>query len=116
MGDFRPQCVLVAYQGHARGLGAAAVWSVNIAALGATLPDLVVWLDMEPEAALARQQGTDRIGSESIDLHRRVREGYENMSTVDSNIVRVDAAGPPDDTLRQVLSVLRHSGWLPGQP
>ncbi|HSG80090.1 MAG TPA: dTMP kinase, partial [Acidimicrobiia bacterium] len=49
----------LAYQGGARGLGIETVRAVNEAGLQGVWPDLVVLLDMEPAAALAREDTAD---------------------------------------------------------
>lgn len=68
-----------AYQGHARGLDLATLRAANAAATGGLTPDLTVWLDLDPEAGLARKDGEAeaiRTGLESLDFHRKVRAGY----------------------------------------
>ncbi len=101
------------YQGYARRLGIGRVWSVNRSALGGTLPDLVVWLDMDAGAALARQQGTDRIGAADLAWHREVWKGYRSLWTSDrGRMVRVDAAAPAERIAERLVSVLEMRGWL----
>ena len=103
----------LAYQGYARRLGVGRVWSVNRPALGGTLPDLVVWLDMDAEAALARQQGTDRIGAADLAWHREVWKGYRGLWTSDrGRMLRVDAAAPTQRIADRLVSVLEERGWL----
>lgn len=68
-----------AYQVHARGLDAVVVRTANRAATGGLEPDLVVYLDLDPAAGLARKQGegaTIATGLEGLAFHRKVREGY----------------------------------------
>ena len=103
----------LAYQGYARRLGVGRVWAVNSPALGGTLPDLVVWLDMDPEAALGRQQGTDRIGAAGLAWHREVWKGYRSLWASDrGRMVRVDAAAPTRRIAERLVSVLEKRGWL----
>ena len=103
----------LAYQGYARRLGVDRVWSVNGPALGGTLPDLVVWLDMDAEAALSRQQGRDRIGAADLAWHREVWRGYRSLWTSDGGrMVRVDAAAPTERIAERLVSVLEKRGWL----
>jgi dTMP kinase len=68
-----------AYQVHARGLDAVVVRTANRAATGGLEPDLVVYLDLDPAAGLARKQGEGAAiatGLEGLAFHRKVREGY----------------------------------------
>ncbi|MXX44895.1 MAG: dTMP kinase, partial [Acidimicrobiia bacterium] len=103
----------LAYQGYARRLGVGRVWSVNRPALGGTLPDLVVWMDMDAGAALARQQGRDRIGAADIAWHREVWKGYRSLWTSDrGRMMRVDAAAPTERIGERLVSVLEKRGWL----
>ncbi|CAN5858834.1 dTMP kinase [soil metagenome] len=83
----------LAYQGGARGLGVEEVRSVNEAGLGGIVPDLVVVLWVDPEDALARQEGVDRIGGEGEDFQRSVADAYRLLAERDPAGVRlVDAS------------------------
>ena len=42
------------YQGYARGLGIENVWAINRFAIGDLMPDVTLYLDIEPEVGLAR--------------------------------------------------------------
>ena len=103
----------LAYQGYARRLGVGRVWSVNCPALDGTLPDLVVWMDMDAKAALARQQGRDRIGAADPAWHREVWKGYRSLWTSDQGrMVRVDASAATETIAERLVSVLEERGWL----
>lgn len=103
----------LAYQGYARRLGVERVWSVNAPALGGTLPDLVVWLDADAEAALARQQGSDRIGAGDLAWHREVWKGYRSLWAAERDrMVRVDAAAPAERVAERLVTILEKRGWL----
>ena len=103
----------LAYQGYARRLGIGRVWAVNSPALGGTLPDLVLWMDLDAGAALARQQGRDRIGAADLAWHQEVWKGYRSLWTSDrGRMVRVDAAAPIERTAERLVSVLEKRGWL----
>lgn len=74
----------VAYQGGGRRLGVDLVRSLNQVATRGVKPDVTFLLDLDPAAGLVRLKEAgderpatpDRIESESIDFHRRVREAY----------------------------------------
>lgn len=68
-----------AYQVHARGLDAVIVRTANRAATGGLEPDLIVYLDLDPAAGLARKEGEGAAiatAHEGLAFHRKVREGY----------------------------------------
>ena len=105
----------LAYQGYARRLGIGRVWSINAPALGGTLPDLVVWLDMDPEVALSRQEGRDRIGAADVSLHREVWKGYRSLwASGRGRMLRIDAAAAPERIAGRLVSILEERGWLGG--
>ncbi len=68
----------VVYQGHARGLDLWQIEYINNMATGNLKPDLTILLDALPEVGLGRKRNveTDRFDNESIEFHRRVRDGY----------------------------------------
>jgi dTMP kinase len=67
-----------AYQGYARGLDLNLLEQVNRMATGGLAPDLTLLLDLKPEDGLFRKRGDhwDRLESESVDFHNKVRKGY----------------------------------------
>lgn len=89
----------MAYQGQARGLDLETLRLANRAATGGLEPDLVLWLDVEPEDGLARKLGESEAiltGLENIDFHRKVRAAYaEQMAAAPPGTwVRIDASRP----------------------
>lgn len=79
----------VAYQGYGRGLDLELINLLNKAATQDLLPDLTVFLDVEVESGLARKKGRpggqtgerDTFESETLEFHRRVREGYLELAS-----------------------------------
>jgi dTMP kinase len=94
----------LAYQGDARGLGRHPVEEVNRFATGGVLPDLVVLLDLDPAAGLARRaRAHDRIEGQDLDFHRRVRQAFLDLAAADPGRFRVvDAAAPVDEVAARV--------------
>lgn len=83
----------VVYQGYGRGLELDRLRELNRFATGGLKPDLTLLFDIEPEFGLARVENKDRLDSESLDFHRRVREGFlAEMELDPERWVRVDAA------------------------
>lgn len=84
----------IAYQGAARGLGVGEVISLCEAATDGLWPDLTVLLRLDPEAGLARAEGTDRFEAEGLDLQRAVAEAYEEIAQIAADrFVVIDADG-----------------------
>ena len=73
----------LAYQGLGRGLAAAELERVLRWATGDLRPQLTVLLDVDPEAGLGRFEGRDRIEAESVEFHRRAREGFLVLAAAD---------------------------------
>ncbi len=100
-----------AYQVHARGLDEAQVRAANAIATGGLEPDLVVYLDIDPEAGLRRKHGETeaiRTGLEGLAFHRKVREGYLRQATADpARWVVIDAALPPAEVANRAWAAIR---------
>jgi dTMP kinase len=102
----------LAYQGWGRGLDLDLLRRLNDLATNGATPDLVVLLDMEVEAGLARKPGggIDNFESESIEFHNRVREGYLTLASENPDRwLVVDATLPPDrveETIWERVSAL----------
>ena len=71
-----------AYQGYGRGLDIETVKRVNKIATGGLTPNLTIFLDVPPEEGFRRKvkDKPDRFETESIDFHRKVREGYLKLA------------------------------------
>ena len=87
----------LAYQGYARGLGINEVFSVNKFAIEDLMPDLTLYLDLDPQIGLnriAKNKGREinRLDLEEINFHIKVREGYEEvLKMFPERMVRIDA-------------------------
>ncbi|MDE0108753.1 MAG: dTMP kinase [Bryobacterales bacterium] len=105
----------VAYQGYGRGLGSAAVQELNRIACGDLQPDVTLWLDIEPAAALARARkresgrsaDRDRMESEALEFFLRVREGYAHMHAEQpQRIRRIAADGSVSEVSERVMAAV----------
>jgi len=96
----------VVYQGAARGLGEERVAELNRWATGEVVPDLVVLLDVDPAAGLARAAGSgepDRLESAGLSFHRAVRAAYRRRAAADpERYLVVDADQPVEAIHAQV--------------
>jgi dTMP kinase len=83
------------YQGQGRGLTMSTVRAVSTVAVQGLMPDLTILLDLSEEKGMERKHGTqaDRFEKESLDFHRRVRDGYLGLAAAEpSRWLVVDAS------------------------
>ena len=73
----------IAYQGAGRTLSSEEVGRISRWATGGLTPDLTVILDQLPSLGLARITEGDRLESESLDFHERVRDEYAILAGAD---------------------------------
>ncbi|MDX6213036.1 MAG: dTMP kinase [Frankiales bacterium] len=95
----------VAYQGAGRVLPADQIRKLSDWATDGLLPQLTVVLDIDPAIGLRRfAEPADRIESESLEFHRRVRSGFlEIAAPRPDRYLVVDATLP----VEQVFSLVR---------
>lgn len=89
----------VAYQAYARGLDPIEVRDLSLWATAGLQPDLVVFLDVPVEVARARVSGVapDRLESETVAFHERVRSGFRAQAAADPDRwVVVDSTASAD--------------------
>lgn len=96
----------LAYQGYARRLGIDEVWAINAFAIGETMPDLTVFFDIAPEEGLARiaandQREENRLDNESINFHRNVYEGYQELIRRYPDRIQVTDASLPKEQVTE---------------
>lgn len=86
----------LAYQGAGRSLSGSQVAVLSRWATGGLVPGLTVVLDVDPALGLARARGTgspDRLESEPLDFHQRVRTGFLELAAAERHrYAIVDAA------------------------
>ncbi len=99
------------YQGVARGLGMKAVYEVNQMAIRGNLPDMTIYLDIDPEVALNRiatnNRETNRIDLESLDFHKKIRAGYLDVAEMHADRYRiVNADQTPEEVFADVVACI----------
>jgi dTMP kinase len=107
----------LAYQGYGRGLSLAELRAATDLAIGSTLPDLTVLIDLSVEAANERRarDSKDRFESADENFHQRVRQGYLEIAAVASEKwVIVDGAGTVDEVVARVEQELTLLPWHRG--
>ncbi len=75
----------IAYQGGGRGIDSETIDKLNSFSTGDIIPDITFILDVPPEIGLERARGygkkeLDRLESEDLDFHLRVRETFLTLA------------------------------------
>lgn len=104
----------LAYQGWARGLGIEKLADINGWFLKGVWPDLTIVLDIDPAKSLKRISGKkDRLESEALEFHRKVREGFLKLSEIYPDRIKVvDASQSPHEIFKTILFELKKSGII----
>ena len=105
------------YQGIARGLPFDSVRAINAFAIGGTLPQLTLVLDMDSTTAWQRihQSGRelDRIESQPQSFFEKVRQGYLEVARAEPSRVKIiDASASPEavhESIWQLLTAQPHA-------
>jgi dTMP kinase len=103
-----------AYQGFGRGLPLEALQLITQFATQNLIPDLTLYLDIAPEIGLQRRERggevLNRLDRETLEFHKRVREGY--LTLIKENPGRwrtIDASGTLEEVHRAVKNVLKQA-------
>ncbi|MGY1751972.1 dTMP kinase [Blastococcus sp. SYSU D01042] len=108
----------LAYQGAGRTIPLDDVRMLSRWATGGLRPDLTVLLDLPPETGLARARGrsvADRMESESLEFHQRVRQTFRALAESDPDRYLVLDASQGPDHLAAAIRV-RVADLLSGLP
>ncbi len=102
------------YQGYCRGIGIDEVYELNQFATEGIMPNITIYLDVEPEIGLQRvnsgNREVNRLDLESLEFHKKVREGYLLLAKKYSNRYRViDANQTLDSVYNDVIEVLKNA-------
>lgn len=101
----------IVYQGIARNLGIQRVKEINDFAIDGLEPDLVLFFDINPEKALNRKlsQGNgDRLENEKLDFHKRVYEGYKEISKIYPEIISINADKGIDELFSDIKNIINN--------
>ncbi|EHJ56606.1 thymidylate kinase [Streptococcus urinalis FB127-CNA-2] len=102
----------VAYQGFGRGLDVEAINWLNQYATDNRKPDLTFFFDVPSEIGLKRISLSDdrevnRLDLEKLEMHQKVREGYQELAQKESQrIKKIDATKPFEQVIQDVLDIL----------
>lgn len=93
----------VAYQGYGRGLGPDYVRNLSLWATRDLVPNLTVLLDVDPSIGLSRVQSPDRLESEPIEYHQRVRQAFVEIAAANPDRYLVVDADQDKDAIAQQI-------------
>lgn len=100
----------LAYQSFARGLDFQTIVTINEWAAGGLMPDLTFLFRITAELGLGRAVGRapDRLEQESLDFHRLVEAGYEDLAVkYAERFVLIDGRDPVEEIHKQVVEAVR---------
>lgn len=96
-----------AYQGYGRGIALSDIEFLNQFAADGLEPDLTFLFDLDPEIGMARRgKPTDRIEAAGMAFHRKVRDGYLDISSRHSRFRVIDASQPLDVVVETVTKII----------
>lgn len=97
----------LAYQAYGRGMDEEVIRDLQAIATNGVLPNLTVYVDIEPETGQARtaaRGAQNRLDGLDIDFHRRVRAGYRALAAAEpERWLVVDGNDSPEDIHRAIL-------------
>jgi dTMP kinase len=95
------------YQGIARGLPLESVRAINAFAIGGTLPQLTLVLDMDSATARQRIHQTgrelDRIESQPQSFFEKVRQGYLEVARAEPSRVKIIVASATPEVVHESI-------------
>ncbi|MFC2091438.1 dTMP kinase [Elusimicrobiota bacterium] len=101
----------LAYQGYGRGLDMKLIKQLNRISTSGIKPNITFILDIDVEDGLKRVQEAngkfDRLESENIGFHKKVRTGYIELSREDPNIVVLDGGNYQDKICHKMIQILK---------
>jgi len=97
-----------AYQGYGRGIDLGLIESLNDHATDGLRPDVTFLIDISAETAVQRKTTEhDRIEIEAVEFHRRVRQGFLELTSKDPNAVVIDGDRTLDEIAEDVARYLQ---------
>lgn len=101
----------LAYQGWGRGLGIDKVYQMNLLATDGILPDLTVYIDVDPQVGIKRikenKRAEDRLDLEDLAFHQKVYSGYREVAKrFKDRFVTVEGNRTADAVYLDVLKII----------
>lgn len=97
----------MAYQGHARGLGADKVAAVHAAVMDGFTPDMTILFDIDPilsqKRVKTRGEDLSRFDTEELEFHKKLRTAFKQIAEDNADRFHtVDAASSRDAITTQI--------------
>ena len=103
----------LAYQGYARGIDKAVIYTLNEIVVPDMKPFLTFLLDMDVEEGLRRNrraQKEDRFELETVEFHTRVRKGFHLIAAEEPERIKIiDASVSAEEVSRKVIEILEEA-------
>jgi len=110
-----------AFQGYGRGIDIALIEKIHDIVLEGLKPDITFLLDIDPEAGLNRAISgltsgercvkESRFEQESLNFHKRVRDGYISLAEKDpSRFFMIDASMGIDAVAGKIIEIIENMG------
>lgn len=99
----------IAYQGAGRELGMEMVEGINAPAVAGKMPDLTVFLSVDPGEGIRRRGRSsvkDRLEEEEDAFHQRVGDAFLQMTKNDPRFITIASQTNKQDTARLVLTAV----------
>ena len=105
----------MAYQGYGRGIPIEFIEKLTDLVCGERRPEITILLDIEPEVGLARARSRNskrsedegRFEMEEIPFYTRIRNGYLELASRESNRIQIVAANRSVDAIhKEILEIL----------
>jgi dTMP kinase len=101
-----------AYQGYGRGIDLEEVRHVNASAIGGTIPDLTLFLDIEVDEVLRRRNAAgfsaDRMESSGIQFYERVRKGYHSIAAEEKGrLIVLDGTESAEEIHQHIWNIIQ---------
>ncbi len=98
----------VAYQGEGRGFGIDRVKELCAFASAAVIPNLTIYLDLDPKLGLRRASSNkDKIESETVAFHEKIRQAFHQIAKTEPKRFRIiDATQTKETVLAQALELI----------
>jgi dTMP kinase len=94
------------YQGIGRGIGINSVLEVNKLAISNTMPDLTIFIEVDPTIALNRRSvetGFDRLEMEGVEFQNKIFNGYKELAVkFNERIKIIDGTKPVEEVFDSV--------------
>jgi dTMP kinase len=107
----------LAYQGYARGLGIKKILDINKEAVDGILPNIILYIDLDPELGLKRtfDKSGDKFEKEDLAFFKKIEQGYKEISGMEEfkkTWKNIDGSGDKETVSKRIkdsISFLQQS-------